>query len=119
MADRGDITLMIQEWQRGDKTAEERLFSVLYTRLHNIAAACLAGEPYAQSLGPAALLHEAYLRFNRSEAIAVYDRHHFTALAARVMRRILVGRARSRLARKRNAEVGWVEKAEALVRAGR
>jgi RNA polymerase sigma-70 factor, ECF subfamily len=115
MADREDITRLIQDWRRGDKDAEDRLFSALYTKLHAIAAGCLLNEPAARSLSPTALLHEAYVRFNRSEAITVYDRNHFMALSALVMRRILVDRARKRRTQRRSAEVGWVENAEALM----
>ena len=52
-------------------------------------------------MGPTALVHEAYLRFANAEQISVSDRNHFLALAARVMRRIIVDRARARKSQKR------------------
>ena len=73
----------------------------MYRTLHRIALECLRSERDPGSLGPTALVHEAYLRFATSQKIAVNDRAHFLALAARVMRRIIVDRARARKSGKR------------------
>src|SRR5258706_16178949 len=55
-------------------------------------------------MGPTMLVHEAYLRFERAERLEVADRGHFLALAARVMRRIIVDRARARRTEKRGGD---------------
>lgn len=99
-----EITRLIREWQVGDRAAEQALFEALYRTLHNIAAHCLRSEPNAGSLGPTALVHEAYLRFVKAENLSIVDRNHFLALAARVMRRIVVDRARARRSHKRGGE---------------
>jgi RNA polymerase sigma factor (TIGR02999 family) len=96
-----DITRLIAEWQSGDRTAEALLFDKLYQRLHKIADHLVRHERANQTLGPTALVHEAYVRFCGSADLKIVDRTHFLALAARVMRRILVDRARAKNAVKR------------------
>jgi RNA polymerase sigma factor (TIGR02999 family) len=100
MSPPGEITRLIADWQRGDAAAENSLFELLYSRLHSIALQCLRGEPL-QTIGATALVHEAYMRFKSAENLEVANRAHFLALAARVMRRILVDRARARCSMKR------------------
>jgi RNA polymerase sigma factor (TIGR02999 family) len=68
-----------------------------------------------QSISATVLVHEAYLRFRRAQRLEIADRSHFLALAARVMRRILVDRARARRAQKRERDPAPAEQAEALV----
>jgi RNA polymerase sigma factor (TIGR02999 family) len=97
-----DITRLIQAWQRGDREAENELFQALYRHLHSIALNCLRGESACRTLGATALIHEAYLRFQRSEPQVINNRAHFLSLVARVMRHILVDRARARNSRKRD-----------------
>jgi RNA polymerase sigma factor (TIGR02999 family) len=96
-----DITHLIRRWQKGDKDAEEPLFAALYDALHTLALHCLKREAPGRTLGATALVHEAYLRFCRAESLNIVDRQHFFALASRVMRRILVDKARARQARPR------------------
>jgi len=100
----GDISGLICAWRRGDPSAEHALFEALYHRLRSIAAQCLRSEPRNQSLGPTALVHEAYLRFRNAERLDIAGTGHFLALAARVMRRILVDRARARRSDKRGGD---------------
>ncbi len=107
-----DITRLIAEWQDGNREAESALFERLYQRLHAIAMHLARNERIEDSLGPTALIHEAYLRFCGSAKLKIVNRAHFLALAARVMRRILVDRARARKAAKRNASD---EEAEAVL----
>jgi RNA polymerase sigma factor (TIGR02999 family) len=99
-----EITRLISDWQRGNRDAENALFEALYLRLHGIAVQCLRSETPGHSMGPTMLVHEAYLRFERSERLEVTDRGHFLALAARVMRRIVVDRARARRTEKRGGD---------------
>lgn len=112
----GDITRLIAAWQRGDKAAENALFEALYRRLHTKALQLLRSEPRGQSLGPTALVHEAYLRLERSERLEIADREHFVKLVAKVMRGILVDRARARLTSKRGGDRVRVEDTGQLVR---
>jgi RNA polymerase sigma factor (TIGR02999 family) len=99
-----DITALIVAWQRGDHLAEQALFDALYNRLRAMAYQCLKSERRYQSLGPTALVHEAYLRFQKAEQMDITGREHFLTLAARAMRRILVDRARARRSQKRGKE---------------
>jgi RNA polymerase sigma factor (TIGR02999 family) len=99
-----DISRLISDWQRGNREAENALFEALYLRLHGIAMQCLRSEAPGHSMGPTMLVHEAYLRFQRAERLEVADRGHFLALAARVMRRIVVDRARARRTEKRGGD---------------
>ena len=111
----GEITRLIGAWLQGDNSAEDALFSALYRHLHSRALHLLHTEPASQSLGPTALVHEAYLRLKHSEALDVVNREHFLRLAAKVMRRILVDRARARLACKRHVELVRVDDLEELI----
>jgi RNA polymerase sigma factor (TIGR02999 family) len=97
----GEITRLIKRWQAGDKAAENALFEALYAKLHAIAVRFLRSEAPGQSFCATALVHEAYLRFQRAERLDITGSSHFMALAARVMRRILVDRARARRSEKR------------------
>jgi RNA polymerase sigma factor (TIGR02999 family) len=97
--DNPDITQLILRWQNGDKSAEESLFNALYDSLHDLARRCLRTEPQGRTLGATALVHEAYIRFQNSHELNIIDRQHFLALAARVMRHILVDKARARKTR--------------------
>ena len=74
------------------------MFAALYRTLHGLALACLRGELPGRTLGATALVHEAYLRFRKAQNLSIADRKHFLALTARVMRHILVDKARSRRA---------------------
>ena len=105
MAPPGEITRLIVEWQRGSKDAENALYDALYKRLHSIALNYLRSERPNPSMGATALVHEAYLRFRRSERLEIADSSHFLKLSARVMRQILVDRARALGAAKRQGEV--------------
>jgi RNA polymerase sigma factor (TIGR02999 family) len=104
-----EITQLIQAWQRGDRDAENQLFQALYDRLHSIAQHCLRSESPGRTLNATGLVHEAYLRFQRAEPLNIYNRAHFLALAARVMRRILVDRARARNTGKRDSGAAVAE----------
>jgi RNA polymerase sigma-70 factor, ECF subfamily len=116
MSSEGEITRLISEWKHGDRHAENRLFELLYHKLRHIAAQCLRDEERCRTLGPTALVHEAYIRFSRSEDLQVADRQHFLALAARVMRQILTDAARSRRSGKRGSDPQRVELADSMVR---
>src|SRR5687767_9819761 len=90
------VTQLLIEAGRGDQEAMDRLVPLVYRELHTIAHRCLRSASPGNTLQTTALIHEAYLRLVGSEA-GYRDRVHFFALAARVMRMILVDSVRSRL----------------------
>ncbi len=101
----GDVTNLLYEIKRGNKEAEERLISLVYNELRRIAAAYLRRRWSPNSLQPTALVNEAYLRLTDVKETDWQGRSHFYAVAAMIMRRILVDDARAKNARKRG--VGW------------
>lgn len=90
----------LDEQRKGNPEAFDQLISLVYGELRRLAHAQLRREGRAHSLQPTLLVHEAYLRLASAD-VALRDRTHFLSLAARVMRRILVERARAMLAEKR------------------
>ena len=97
------ITTLLQAWKEGDRSALDRLVPLVYAELRRMAGACLKNESAAQTLEPTALVHEAYLRLVGESDPDFSSRAHFLGIAARVMRQILVDRARARNAEKRQA----------------
>ena len=96
------VTLLLQAWKGGDNTALDRLVPLVYSELKRIAAASLSREPRDQTLQPTALVHEVYLRLAGSGDPDINDSAHFRCVASRIMRQILVDRARARHAEKRD-----------------
>ena len=99
-ASRGDVTQLLQAWSRGEDSALERLVPLVYRDLHQRAHRCMGGERAGHTLQTSALINEAYLRLVGSPPLSWESRTHFFAIAARLMRRILVDHAR----RKRSLE---------------
>jgi RNA polymerase sigma factor (TIGR02999 family) len=98
------ITGLLQQWSEGDSAAIERLVPLVYGELRLLARGCLAGERSDHTLQSTALVHEAYLRLIKGSTVHWQNRAHFFAVAAQVMRRILVDHARKRGAAKRGAD---------------
>ena len=94
-AQTADITALLSGLSRGDGAAEAEVFRLLYAQLKALAQSRLAREFGANTLSATGLVHEAYLRLTGSRLPTFSDRGHFMALAANVMRRVLVDRARS------------------------
>jgi RNA polymerase sigma-70 factor (ECF subfamily) len=101
---RKDITRWLKAWSSGDESALQRLTPLVYAELHQRARGLMRRERADHSLQPTALVHEAYLRLLGSAPIDWNDRSHFYALAARLMRQILVDHARSCGRKKRGGE---------------
>jgi RNA polymerase sigma factor (TIGR02999 family) len=93
---------LLARWGAGDATAREALVPIVYDELRRLARRCLAGQHH-QTLQSTALVHEAYLRLVGQASLRAESRTHFLAIAARLMREILVDQARSRGAAKRGA----------------
>ena len=99
--DLDDVTSLLKEWGAGQDGALEKLVPLVYRELRSLAASQLQGERPAHTLQPTALVNEVFLRLLDGRKVAWQNRAHFFALAARMMRRILVDHARARLAEKR------------------
>lgn len=97
----GEVTLLLHEIRRGGPGAEERLIELVYRELRRIAAGYLGREARDHTLQPTALVHEAYLRLTRMDANDWQNRSHFFAVAAKLMRNILVDHARAQQSLKR------------------
>ena len=96
-----NVTEMLNDWRNGDQEALDRLIPLVYDELRRQAAGYLRRERPGHTLPSAALIHEAYLRLINQQNIEWNSRAHFFAMAARLMRQILVDHARKRLAAKR------------------
>ena len=106
-ADSGDqnVTNLLVEWRKGDEAALARLIPIVYGELRRVASARLRGEGSGHTLQTTALVHEAYLRLVGLDRMALHNRTHFFAMAARLMREILVDHARRKNALKRGGGV--------------
>ena len=109
-----DISALIERHRNGDGAAFDELMTALYEELRRLAAYHLRAERSGHTLQPTALVHEAYIRLCGREAPAWESRAHFMALAARVMRNVLVDHARARATDKRAGLNAQVELEEAL-----
>ena len=96
-------TQLLQAASAGDPHAAAALLPLVYEELRRLAAHRLAGERHEHTLQPTALVHEAWLKIAGTDERIWQGRNHFFAAAAEAMRRILVDRARRRLAAKRGA----------------
>ena len=108
-----DVTQVLQAASAGDPRAAAELLPLVYDELRRLAAHRLAGEAHAHTLQPTALVHEAWLKIAGTDERTWHGRQHFFAAAAEAMRRILVDRARRRLAAKRGAGSEHVDADEA------
>jgi len=95
--------------QQGDSAAAEELLPLVYEDLRSLAAVKMARENPGQTLQPTALVHEAWLRISRESRAEFKTKEQFYAVAAEVMRRILVDRARRRLAAKHGGQLERVD----------
>jgi len=94
------VTELLARWSGGDLSARDALVPLVYDELRRIARRCLAGRG-GHTLQPTALVHEAYLRLVHRDSVNWRDRAHFFALAAQMMRQILIDHARKAAAAKR------------------
>ena len=92
---------LLRAWGRGDLQARDELVPVVYRELRRRAGAYLRRERPDHTLQPTALVHEAYVRLMGQERVAWQNRAHFFAMAAQMMRRVLIDHAREHQAAKR------------------
>ena len=107
-----DLTRMLRAWRDGDAAALERLTPYVYTELHRLARLHMADERLGHLLQPSALVNEAFLRLMHGAPVEWESRTQFFAVAARLMRQILIDFARARGARKRGERAEHLDVAE-------
>lgn len=111
----GEITELLGEVRDGKSDAQSRLASLVYDELHRIASCYMRRERPDHSLQATALVNDAYLNLVNQEERNWQNRSHFFALAAQMMRRILIDHARNRKAAKRGGGIAEIQLEEALV----
>lgn len=112
-APKTDVSQLLVLWSEGEAGALEQLLPLVYAELHRIAGCQLRRERREHTLNPTALVHELYLRLVDQRRATWQNRAQFFALAARLMRRVLVDHARSRQADKRGGSATHVSLEEA------
>jgi RNA polymerase sigma factor (TIGR02999 family) len=110
----GSVTGLLLAWRAGDEAALARLTPLVHQELQRVARHCIRGERAHHSFQATALVHEAYLRLVDAQHVNWQNRAHFLAMAARLMRRILVDLARSRRYKKRGGDLIQVSLGDAL-----
>ena len=101
--DASEVTRLLLAWSDGHAAAGDALMHAVYGELRDMARRYLRRERAGHSLPPTALVHEAYLKLVDQRRVQWQNRAHFFAIAARVMRRILVDHARERASAKRGS----------------
>jgi len=96
-----NVTVLLAKWGQGDREALNALTPLVYNELRKLAKSYLRRERVGHTLEGTALVHEAYLRLIDQREVEWRNRNHFFALAAELIRRILVDHARARIATKR------------------
>jgi RNA polymerase sigma factor (TIGR02999 family) len=92
---------LLLDWRHGNQAALDELLPLVYNELRRLAQARLRQEPQGHTLQATALVHEAYVRLVDLDQLTLSDRAHFFAMAARVMRQVLVDHARRKRSDKR------------------
>lgn len=101
----GEVTELIVAARGGDRQANDRLFEAVYADLRRIAERHV-DRRHGDGMQATSLVHEAWFRLARPDALALADREHFFAVAARAMRQLVVDHARRRTAAKRGGLQG-------------
>ena len=96
MSGAGNITRLLAEWSNGNQSALDSLMPIVYDELRRLASGCMRGERQGHLLQTTALVNEAYLRLIGRRRVSCHTRPQFFAVAAQVMRRVLVDYARGR-----------------------
>jgi len=109
-----DVTKLLLQWRRGDESALHRLIPIVHQELKRLARQFLRRERAGHTLQTSALVNELYLRLIRSSRVQWQDRAHFFAIAAQLMRRVLVDDARKRRNQKRGGDLTRVTLDESI-----
>jgi RNA polymerase sigma factor (TIGR02999 family) len=107
-----EITELLLAWNQGDEQALDRLMPLVHRELHRLAHHYMAGERPGHPLQTTALVNEAYFRLVDQKSVRWQNRAHFFAIAAQIMRRILLNHARDRHRAKRGGRAVQVSLSE-------
>jgi RNA polymerase sigma factor (TIGR02999 family) len=110
-----DVTQLLNEWRRGDKTALDTLLPLIHAELKKIAQRQMRNERPNHTLQATALVNEAYLKLTGNEPLEWNNRAHFFAVCSQVMRHILIDHARAQARDKRGGRAVQVSLNEALM----
>ena len=113
--DSHEITRLLLAWGEGDPAALEQLMPLVYSELRRLAQGYMRRERAGHTLQTTALIHEAYLRLIDAGQVRLENRTHFFAIAARLMRQILVDFARARGYQKRGGGAQQVSLDDAMM----
>jgi RNA polymerase sigma factor (TIGR02999 family) len=114
-APKNEVTQLLNAWCNGDQSALEQLAPVVEFELRRLASAYLGKEPAGNTLQPADLVNEAYVRLIGWNKVPWQNRAHFYAVAAKMMRRVLVNHAIARRSHKRGGSAILVSLTEAEI----
>jgi len=110
-----DITALLVDWSKGDRTALDKLFPLVERELHRLAHSYMRKEDPDHTLQTTALVNEAYLRLIDQKHTNWQNRAHFFGIAAQIMRRILLNYARDRHRKKRGGHNVQVSLSEVAI----
>ena len=110
-----EVTELLAAWSNGNQAARDRLMTMVYDELHRLAHRYMQRESPGHTLQTSALLNEAFVRLVDQKNVQWQNRAHFFAIAAQMMRRILVDYARSRNYAKRGGGARAVSLDETLI----
>lgn len=108
------VTVLLEKWSGGDREALEELMPLVYGELRRLASSRLRRERRDHTLQGTAVVHEAFMRLVNQQDVRWQNRAHFYAIAAQMIRRILLDHARSHHAEKRGAGAVKLQLDEAL-----
>lgn len=112
-----EVTELLADWAKGDKSALEKLFPLVYDELRRIAGRQMSQERAGHTLEATALVNEAYLKLAGQQGFEWHNRAHFFAVCAQVMRHVLIDHARAHTRDKRGGGAIKVSLSEAAVMA--
>jgi RNA polymerase sigma factor (TIGR02999 family) len=110
-----DLTQLLQAWQNGDPEAVHKLIPLVYRELHRIAGRYMRRHKADYAVQTTALVHEAYCKLIDQKKVHWQNRAHFFAIASKLMRRILVDRARRQAASKRGGAIATITLNESII----
>lgn len=118
-AESGQVTALLFAWRAGNQTALEQLIPLVYEELHQLAGRYMRREKGSHTLQATALVNEAYLRLAKEQDRTWENRTHFFAVAAQIMRNLLVDHARAaqRVKRGGGAAQAMLEESSAVISA--
>lgn len=112
-----EVTQLLADWGRGDRSALDKLFPLVHAELRRIARSQMSQERAGHTLQATALVNEAYLKLAGQEGFEWQNRAHFFAVCAQVMRHILIDHARAHARDKRGGGAIQVSMYEAALMA--